>query len=85
MTHPTIIDLGTEDDAGFWSEALSHCPDCDLWLTPAQSCLHIPARDSARATDRRGEDAPCFSPSVVLSPFHDERNATEAQQNPDAR
>ena len=77
--HPTIIDLGTEDDAGFWSDAprFARFPHTDYPARPSDS--------AAQATDRRGEDAPCFSPSAVLSPFHDERNATEAQQNPDAR
>lgn len=24
--------------------ALAHCPTCDLWLSPWQSCLHIEPR-----------------------------------------
>ncbi len=74
--HPTIIDLGTEDDAGFWADALRFAPF-------PHTDYPVPFSIQARATDRRGEDAPCFSPSAVLSPFHDERNATEAQAKHD--
>lgn len=33
--------------------SLAHCPDCDLWLRPEQSCLHMVVRGApvSRAPD----------------------------------
>lgn len=35
--HPTGILAASNSD-----EALAHCPECNLWLLPHESCLHIP-------------------------------------------
>jgi hypothetical protein len=40
-------DYHTGSDGGTTpSPALAHCCDCDLWLQPHESCIHIPALPS---------------------------------------
>lgn len=53
--------------------SLAHCPTCDLWLKPSESCPHIPPfqrRDAAPvATSRAGVSRPLGGASARnLSP-----------------
>jgi hypothetical protein len=52
----------TSDGGTTPSPALAHCCDCDLWLQPHESCLHIPALPSVAQGSREGV---CPSPSAL--------------------
>jgi hypothetical protein len=65
--------------------ALSHCPTCDLWLDPHQSCPHIPKLirpplgvDLKRIYHAGGDRTDRLDPAV--SPFfHANSTTPEAQ------
>lgn len=76
-----LIDIGTDEDAGFWSDALRFAPF-------PHTDYPVPFSIQARATGRRGVQTPPVRPPAapsVFAPVHAEPNATEVQQNPDAR
>ena len=57
-------------------QALAHCPECGLWLLPAEGCLHMPPVHNdparpydpvARATRHRGALPPGSAPVALSS------------------
>ena len=57
---PTIIDIGTDEDAGFWADALRFAPF-------PHTDFPAPFSIQARATGRRGVQTPPVRPPAALS------------------
>lgn len=59
--------------------SLAHCPECHLFLTPEQSCLHIPPAGAPKSLpDCAGglaDSSQADAASAFVAPFHSPRIA----------
>lgn len=76
---PTIIDIGTDEDAGAWLAALPFCPNIEV----SEYRAGVPCPSTARPRDEAGNTPARLVPADSFAPLvHDQPNSTGEQHDP---